>query len=48
MDDKVILIRLEEEIKHRTKLMNNIKQFKTLSLDEKIMTIRQCTLRCER
>ena len=43
MDDKAILIRLKEEIKHRTKLLNNIKRFKSLSFDEKVMTIKQCT-----
>ena len=40
--------RLEEEIKHRTKLLNNIKIFEELSLDEKIQTIKECTLRYER
>lgn len=47
MKNKVML-RLKEEIKHRTKLLNNLKRFETLSLGEKIKTIRQCTLRYER
>ena len=40
--------RLKEEIEHRTKLLNNIKIFVELSLDEKIQTIKECTLRYER
>jgi len=40
--------RLEEEIKHRTKLINNIKRFAELTLDEKIQTLKECTLRYER
>ena len=40
--------RLEEEIAHRTKLINNIKRFTELTLDEKIQTIKECTLRYER
>lgn len=47
MDNKLML-RLKKEIEHRTKLLNNLKRFKTLSLDEKIQTIKQCTLRYER
>lgn len=42
------MLRLKEEIEHRTKLLNNIKRFETLSLDEKIQTIKECTLRYER
>lgn len=47
MYNKAIL-RLEEEIAHRTKLLSNIKRFKELTLDEKIQTIKECTLRYER
>lgn len=42
------MLRLKEEIEHRTKLLNNIKRFTELSLDEKIQTIKECTLRYER
>lgn len=41
-------LRLKEEVEHRTKLLNNIKRFTELTLNEKIQTIRQCTLRYER
>lgn len=47
MYNKAIL-RLKEEIEHRTKLLNNIKRFTELTLDEKIQTIKECTLRYQR